>query len=136
MLSFSNKIMNLKTIFKRTILLDFSLLILIIITLFYPSTEVAQFNQYYENELSGSFLILVLILQLAYVINLFLLYKFKSIGKKIYIILFVLMWTLSLLLPPSAADAFQNVIMGLGYTISGAILVFLYFTPIKKEFDK
>ena len=128
--------MDLKTIFKRTILLDFSLLILMIIILFYPSTEVAQFNQYYENELSGSFLILVLILQLAYVINLFLLYKFKSIGKKIYIILFVLMWTLSLLVPPSAADAFQNVIMGLGYTISGAILVFLYFTPIKKEFDK
>ena len=128
--------MDLKTIFKRTILLDFSLLILMIIIVFYPSTEVAQFNQYYENELSGSFMILSLILQLVYIINLFLLYKFKSIGKKIYLILFVLMMTLSLLLPPYAIDAFLNVIFGLGYTISGAILVFLYFTPIKKEFDK
>ena len=52
MLNFSNKIMNLKTIFKRLILLDLSLMILIIVTFFFESAEVADFNRYFENDFS------------------------------------------------------------------------------------
>ena len=36
----------------------------------------------------------------------------------------------------SAVDAIFYILDGLGWTLNGAILVFLYFTPIKKEFDK
>jgi len=128
--------MNLKTIFKRLILLDLLLFILIVIGAFYPSTEVADFNKYFESEFSNSFLIIIGILQLIYLINLFLLYKFKNIGKKIYLTLFIVLWVLSLFIPPYATDSWLYVLEGLGFTISGAILVFLYFTPIKKEFDK
>ena len=128
--------MNLKTIFKRLILLDLLLFILIVVAAFYPSTEVEDFNKYFESELSNSFLIIIGVLQLIYLINLFLLYKFKSIGKKIYLILFIVLWVLSLFTPPYATDSWLYVLEGLGFTISGAILVFLYFTPIKKEFDK
>ena len=45
MLNFSNKIMNLKTIFKRLILLDLSILILAIIAVFYESEIVVSFNE-------------------------------------------------------------------------------------------
>ena len=128
--------MNLKTIFKRLILLDLLLFILIVAAAFYPSAEVEDFNKFFESEFSNSFLIIIGVLQLIYLINLFLLYKFKSIGKKIYIILFIVLWVLSLLSPPYATDSWLYVLEGLGFTISGAILVFLYFTPIKKEFDK
>ena len=128
--------MNLKIIFKRLILLDLLLFILIVVAAFYPSTEVEDFNKYFESELSNSFLIIIGVLQLIYLINLFLLYKFKSIGKKIYLILFTVLWVLSLFTPPYATDSWLYVLEGLGFTISGAILVFLYFTPIKKEFDK
>ena len=81
--------MNLKTIFKRLILLDLSLIILIIPAVFFESKEVADFNMYFENDYSNALLIIVGIGLLIYLINLFLLYKFKSIGKQIYLILFI-----------------------------------------------
>ena len=102
----------------------------------FESTEVADFNKYFESEFSNSLLIIGGILMLIYLINLLLLYKFKSIGKQIYLILFILIIVLSLLLPPSATDSWLYVLDGLGWATSGAILVLLYFSPIKKEFNK
>ncbi len=128
--------MNLKTIFKRLILLDLLLIILIIVSVFFESEEVADFNKYFESEFSNSLLIIFGILMLIYLINLFLLYKFKSIGKQIYIILFIVLLVLSLLSPPNAMDSWLYVIDGLGWTTEGAILILLYFSPIKKEFEK
>ena len=128
--------MNLKTIFKRFILLDLSLIILIIVAVFFESKEVADFNMYFENDYSNALLIIFGIGLLIYLINLFLLYKFKSIGKQTYLILFIVFMVLILLSPPSAMDPLLYVLDGLGMANSGAILVFLYFTPIKKEFDK
>jgi len=128
--------MNLKTIFKRLILLDLSLIILIIVAVFFQSKEVADFNMYFENDYSNALLIIFGIGLLIYLINLFLLYKFKSIGKQIYLILFIVLLVLSLLSPPNAMDSWLYVLDGLGMATSGAILVLLYFSPIKKEFEK
>ena len=128
--------MNLKTIFKRLILLDLLLIILIIVSVFFESEEVADFNKYFESEFSNSLLIIFGILMLIYLINLFLLYKFKSIGKQMYLILTILLIVLTLLSPQSAMDPWLYVIDGLGWATSGAILVLLYFSPIKKEFEK
>ena len=128
--------MNLKIIFKRLILLDLLLIILTIVSIFFESPEVADFNRYFENDFSNSLLIVFFIGILIYLINLFLLYKFKRIGKQIYLVLFIVFGILSLIAPPNAVDSFLYVIDGFGWAISGAILVFLYFTPIKKEFDK
>ena len=128
--------MNLKTIFKRLVLFDFLISILIITSIAFQSTEVADFNKYFENDYSNSLLVVVGILYLVYIVNLFFLYKFKRIGKQIYLILWIILIILSLLSPPFATDSWHYVIDGLGWSTAGAILVFLYFTPIKKEFDK
>ena len=128
--------MNLKTIFKRLILLDLLLIILLVVSVFFESEEVADFNKYFESEFSNSLLIIFGILMLIYLINLFLLYKFKSIGKQMYLILFILLIVLTLLSPQSAMDPWLYVIDGLGWANSGAILILLYFSPIKKEFEK
>ena len=128
--------MNLKTIFKRLILLDLLLIVLIIASFFLESAEVADFNRYFENDFSNAIFIIFGIALLIHLINLFLLYKFKSIGKQIYLILFIVLVILNLILPPHATDSLLYVLDGLGWANSGAILVFLYFTPIKKEFDK
>ena len=116
--------------------LSFFLIILIIVAVFFESKEVADFNMYFENDYSNALLIIFGIGLLIYLINLFLLYKFKSIGKQTYLILFIVFMVLILLSPPSAMDPLLYVLDGLGMANSGAILVFLYFTPIKKEFDK
>ena len=128
--------MDLKRIFKRLILLDLLLIVLIIASVFFESAEVTDFNTYFENDYSNALLIIWGIGLLIYLINLFLLYKFKSIGKQIYLILFIVLMVLSLLSPPNAMDSWLYVLDGLGMANSGAILVLLYFSPIKKEFEK
>ena len=127
--------MNLKTIFKRLVLLDLSLIILLFVSVFFESEEVLRFNESL-NPISNMILTLSGIFLLVYLINLFLLYRFISIGKQMYLIVFVLSIILSLIVGVGAADPWSYVIDGLGWSVSGAILVLLYFSPIKKEFEK
>ena len=130
--------MNLKTIFKRFVLLDLSLLILAIIAIFFESEIVVSFNESVNpsNEMDGILGIIALFFLAIYLVNLYLLYKFKNIGKQMYLFLFLFFSVFSLLMGINAYDPIFYVIDGLGWAISGAILVFLYFTPIKKEFEK
>ena len=128
--------MNLKTIFKRLVLADLALSILILVTaFFYESEQVINFNDNYFI-MSDSMAIIYLIISVVWLVNLYFLYNFKKIGKQIFIFLFVI--TLILILPAGsmAIDATYYVLDYLGATINGAMLVFLYFTPIKKEFEK
>ena len=130
--------MNLKTIFKRLVLLDLSMLILSVSSIFFESEVVINFNEsvHPPNSMDGILGIIALIFLVSYLINLYLLYKFKNVGKQMYLFLFIFMLILTLLVGTNAYGPIVSVIDGLGWTISGAILVFLYFTPIKKEFDK
>ena len=130
--------MNLKTIFKRLVLLDLSILILSAISIFFESEVVINFNEsvHPPNSMDDIIGIIALIFLVSYLINLYLLYKFKNVGKQMYLFLFIFMLILTLLVGTNAYGPIVSVIDGLGWTISGAILVFLYFTPIKKEFDK
>ena len=130
--------MNLKTIFKRLVLLDLSMLILSVSSIFFESEVVINFNEsvHPPNSMDDIIGIIALIFLVSYLINLYLLYKFKNVGKQMYLFLFIFMLILTLLMGTNAYGPIDNVIGGLGWTISGAILVFLYFTPIKKEFEK
>ena len=130
--------MNLKIIFKRLILLDLSLLILMIIAVFYESEIVVAFNESVNpsSDISNMLDWIALIILVLFLVNLYLLYKFKSIGKQMYLFLFIIGSILSLLMGINAADPIFYLLDGFGWACSGAILVFLYFTPIKKEFEK
>jgi uncharacterized membrane protein len=130
--------MNLKTIFKRLVLLDLSILILSVISIFFESEVVINFNEsvHPPNSMDDIIGVIALIFLVSYLINLYLLYKFKNVGKQMYLFLFIFMLILTLLVGTNAYGPIESVIGGLGWTISGAILVFLYFTPIKKEFNK
>ena len=130
--------MNLKIIFKRLILLDLSLLILMIIAVFYESEVVVAFNESVNpsSDISNMLDWIALIILVLFLVNLYLLYKFKSIGKQMYLFLFIIGSILSLLMGINAADPILYLLDGFGWACSGAILVFLYFTPIKKEFEK
>ena len=127
--------MNLKTIFKRLVLTDLALFILITVSVFYESEQVAIFNEKYFI-MSDSIVIFYLIIVVAWLVNLYFLYNFKKIGKQIFVSLFII--TMIILLPSGsmAVDAKDYILDGLGWSLNGAMLVFLYFTPIKKEFEK
>ena len=131
--------MNLKTIFKRLVLLQLLFFILFIFLIFVPaSEEVTRFNDYSLQQNSNINMLFVLygIYMLGSLIILFLLYKFKSIAKPAYLFLYILGVILVLLSGPSAMDSWTGALDGIEMMVSGAILVLLYFSPIKKEFEK
>ena len=89
-----------------------------------------------SNELNYMLGIIALISFIIYFINLYFLYKFKNLGKQIYLFLFIIGIIISLLSGTNASGPVMYTIDGLGWSISGVILGFLYFSPIKKEFEK
>ena len=126
--------MNIKEVFKRTIILDVILIVLVIFSLMFDSEAITQFNNTYPLSDAISFLFVVYLI--AYIINLYFLYTFKKIGKQMYLVLFIIGAMVVLISGSYASNAFTSFVDFLASAITGAILVFLYFTPIKKEFDK
>ena len=128
--------MNLKNTFKKLILINLLFIITVIfLSVFLDESE--QVLNFYENkEISNFILIFVFIYLLIYFTACFLLYKFKKTGKILYLISFILNGFLVLIEGPIALDSLIYLIDGLFMVTGGAILTFLYFTPIKKEFDK
>ena len=132
--------MHLKKTFKNLILLTFFLMVLTIISLFFESAEVAYlYEQLHSSDSDNKVYtlgIIGLVVLSTYLINLFFLYEFKKIGKPIFLFLFISQFLILPFIGITAVDPFSLIIEGLGWSANAAILVFLYFTPIKKEFEK
>ena len=127
--------MELKNIFKKFVLLDLLLIILVILTLFFEDETINSFNEY-ANQTTSMFAFVTLVYIAVWLVSLYFLYKFKKNGKQLYFFTFIFGIILSLLMGASAQSAISYVIDGLGWANSGAILALLYFSPIKKEFNK
>ena len=132
--------MNLKKTFKNLILLTFFLMVLTIISLFFESAEVAYlYEQLHSSDSDAKVYtlgIIGLVFFIAYLINLFFLYEFKKIGKPMFLFFFISQFFILPFIGIIVTDPFGYIIEGLGWSANAAILVFLYFTPIKKEFEK
>ncbi len=130
--------MNIKNIFKRFIILDLILIIITVVAYFFQSEIALAFNEQVnpENEVTDMLVVISLMLLIVYFLNLYLLYKFNPMGKKIYLPLIIIGLIISLLSGTNAVGPVLYVIEGLGWANTGAILALLYFSPIKKEFGK
>ena len=126
--------MNIKNTFKKFILLNIVLFFLLFTSVFLESDEVIRFNEALE-PIPTSLLIISLIWIIFYFVSLYFLYTFKKKGKKLFSILFILGVILNLPLGPSAVDSLMYTLDALSWCTQSAILVFLYFTPIKKYFN-
>ena len=126
--------MNIKNTFKKIILLNISLFFLAFASLFLESDEVISFNESLD-VIPTSLLIIGLIWMIFYFISLYFLYTFRKNGKKLFSILFVLGVILNLPLGPSAVDSLTYTLDALSWCSQSALLVFLYFTTIKKYFN-
>ena len=83
-----------------------------------------------------------LIFFIGYIISIILLYKFKSSGKKLFVLIFILGFITSLF---EGQDSFItefssftpviSAVENLLYVVDGMILAALYFTSIKEKFD-
>lgn len=126
--------MNIKNTFKKIILMNIVLSFSVFILVFFESDEVISFNESLDI-VPTSLLIIGLIWIIFYFVSLYFLYTFKKNGKKLFSILFVLGIVLNLPLGPSAVDSLMYTIDALSWCTQSAILVFLYFTPIKRQFN-
>ena len=133
--------MNMEKVFKNIIITKLIVIIIALISAFYMSDEVSQIS----DNLSGGILfnddllivggIIYLIYLVALLVSLYLIYKLKPSGRKLYTICFVAGLIITLMSGPIIMGPLLTVLIDLNMAIEGAILVFLYFTPIKNNFS-
>ena len=80
------------------------------------------------------FAILVIIL-VAYLISFYLLFNFKKIGRNIFLFIFISGILVGLFMGPSISDPIDYLLEYLLAVSDGAILVFIYFSPLKDKFE-
>ena len=133
--------MNLENIFKRTILIyALSEIIAIVFQLTLEGRiigeEYVKINSDLPSFYGDSFFLLAFFfgVVIVNVFSLYLLYKFKPIGKQIYVYSLVILIIFLLLFFHDIISGPMYVIDIIGIILSGIILSFLYFTPIKDKF--
>ena len=119
----------------------FAFVIGMIISFYSDSEAVSEFNkrmepEWFNNEsaMIAFFSIFFLILIL-HIISLFMLYKLKRNGKRIFVSTLVLLSIAVLFTGSYAFSPFGLLFEYIIYMIDGALLVFLYFTPVSKKFN-
>ena len=80
--------MNLKNIFKKFVLLDLLLIILVILTIFFENEMITSFNEH-VNQTTDMFGFVALIYFVVWLVSLYFLYKFKKNGKQLYLFTFI-----------------------------------------------
>ena len=130
--------MEIEKIFKNLILVDFTLLILIVISSMYQSTDIIEVNQNLENGLFSEYeyfiRIISLILFFLYLLTLNLLYRFISYAKKLYLFLVIAGLILNFMNGSVVYSSFGSVLDQVGGIVTGAILILLFYSPIKNNF--
>ena len=109
---------------------------------FYKSEEVSTISDQlsfgiFDSEtgalLGFGFFVIMIIL---YLISLFLLYRFMSFGKPLYTFVIIAIILVSIFSGPTISTGLGGAIDWIETLIEGAILTFLYFSPIKDKFIK
>ena len=112
--------------------------ILIVISSIYQPNEIIQINENLQKGLLSEFPIfsrtLSLILFFLYLLSLNLLYRFISYGRHLYLSLIIAGLLLNYLSGSVLYTSFGSVLDQIGGIISGAILILLYYSPIKENF--
>lgn len=129
--------MNLDLIFKRLILIDVAIIsFFIALAVFIPESDVVSDFNLNIPEQHNFYYILIFVWLIIFYISIYLLYNFKPLGKQLYLANFIFVILLDLFGGPVALDEWVYVIDILTSALSGAILVLLYFSPLKKKFSK
>ena len=126
--------MNLENIFKNIIKIEFLFIVLVIISLFFIDIEYVDPNGPWTMETTLT--IWLFIILLVYVVNLYFLYKFKPIGKTLYLPLLILTLILGTLLPAAQYTSLDLIVEWISGVLTGLVIALLYFTDIKDKFIK
>ena len=130
--------MEIEKIFKNLILADFIIIILMVISSMNQPSEYLEIYDNLDDGLLSNFKyfsqILSICLFFLYLLTLNLLYRFISYGKPLYFFLVISGLALNYLNGSVIYTPFSGILDQLGGIISGAILILLYFSPVKNNF--
>ena len=130
--------MEIEKIFKNLILIDFVILILIVISSSYQTSDLSEAYKYLDKGILSNFenfsRILSLILFFLYLFTLNLLYRFISYGKYLYLLLVISGLLLNFFNGSVVYTSFGSVLDQIGGIATGSILILLYYSPIKENF--
>ena len=130
--------MEIEKIFKNLILIDFGVLILIVISSMYQPQEITNMYEALNDGLLSNFENISRFVSLGlfflYLITLNLLYRFISCGKQLYLFLIITGLLFNYLNGSVIYTSFGGLLDQIGGIISGAILILLYYSPIKNNF--
>jgi len=123
--------MNLENIFKNIIKIEFLFIGVLLISEFFADVEYVELDV-----VSDTVFIWLLIYLVVYVVNLYFLYKFKPIGKTLYLPLIILGLIMGTLFPGEQYTSVDLYVEWMGGLLSGLVIAFLYFTDIKDKFKE
>ena len=130
--------MEIEKIFKNLILIDFGVLILMVISSMYQPQEITNIYDSLNDGLMSNFENISRIVSIGlfflYLITLNLLYRFISYGKPLYLFLIITGILFNYLNGSVIYTSFGGLLDQIGGIISGAILILLYYSPIKNNF--
>ena len=131
--------MDLEKLFKNLIILDFIVLILIVISSIYQPKEFEDIYNFLDRGILSNFeyfnKILSLSLFLLYLLTLNLLYRFITYAKNLYLILIILGLLFNFFNGSVIFNSYSGILDQIGGMLSGAILILLFFSPIKNNFN-
>jgi len=129
--------MDLEKIFRNLIIADLAIIVAMVVATFNEPEHIRLLLEQTDQGIydTGAGVIFALLFLLVYLVNLFMLYKYFRFGKILYLILFIVSIVLSLMAGTTVSSAFQETLAWLGGVLSGAILILLYYSPIKTKFD-
>ena len=125
--------MNIEKIFKNIIIINF----LLIISFFIWGMIEESINPSFVEDSFSDIELIVFILILVYLINLYFLFKFKSIGKTLFVPILIINYALTLGLPETyfTYSPIVHVAASIDVMLDGMIIAIMYWTDIRKRFD-
>ena len=133
----------MEKIFKQIIIVQMIILpVIVFLEIFFPVPDEIYYLPYFDGALSGLseglnlFIAVILIaILILYYVSLFLIYFFKPSGRTIFVWL-TLIGILLLLESPSVSTGLLDMMYTIDAVLSGATIVFIYFTSLKDKFTK
>ena len=130
----------LEKIFKNLLIAQIFLLILIGVKVMFEFTLLNEELYLISYNLpspipdiyAGILFIIFLVIAL---VALYLLFNFKKIGRNIFLFLIIFSTLALLFMGPTIADPIDYLLEYLSAVSDGAILVFIYFSPLKDKFE-
>ena len=130
----------LENIFKNLLIAQILLLILIFVKVIFGFTLLNEELYLISYNLplpipgiyAGALFVIILI---ALFTALYLLFNFKKIGRNIFLFLIIFSTFVGLFMGPTIADPIDYSLGYLSAVADGAILVFIYFSPLKDKFE-